>query len=112
MQFDVNVYCSDVSGKTLPLGVCTQGETLSDGRMNMHWFDFMMKFDALFIGSPDCVAERIDKFRSELNCQHIAPWRNPGSVPYEKVRRGIELFAEKTIPQFDEPQALAVEAAR
>ena len=55
----------------------------------------------LWIGSPDFVAERIHKFHEELNCQHVTLWPNPGFVPFEKVRRGIELFAEKVIPQFE-----------
>ena len=62
---------------------------------------FFKKYEMLLIGSPDFVAERIDKFRTELNCQHVTLWPNPGFVSYEKVRRGIELFAEKVIPQFD-----------
>ena len=84
-----------------------KGETLSDDDKNLDWFDFFQKYEVLLIGSPDFVAERIDKFRSELNCQHVTLWPNPGFVSYEKVRRGVELFAERVIPQFDTEVALA-----
>lgn len=78
-----------------------EGETLSDEDKNMDWFDFMQKYEVLWIGSPDFVAERIHKFREEINCQHVTLWPNPGFVPFDKVRRGIEMFAEHVMPQFD-----------
>ena len=74
---------------------------MSDEDKNLDWFDFFQKYEMLLIGSADFVAERIDRFRTELNCQHVTLWPNPGFVPYKKVRRGIELFAEKVIPQFE-----------
>lgn len=92
-------------------GFLARHERLSDEDRNLDWFDFFQKYEMLFIGSPDFVAERIDKFRSELNCQHVTLWPNPGFVPYEKVRRGIELFAERVIPRFEGPATRAAERA-
>ena len=86
-------------------GFLARHESLSDEDRNLDWFDFFQKYEMLFIGSPDFVAERIDKFRSELNCQHVTLWPNPGFVSYEKVRRGIELFAERVIPHFETSEA-------
>jgi hypothetical protein len=57
-------------------------------------------YEIVWIGSPEDVAERIDKLRSELNCQHVTIWPNPGLIPYARVRRGIELFAGRVIPMF------------
>ena len=90
-------------------GFLAKGEDLTDEERNLDWFDFFQKKEMLFIGSPDFVAERIDKFRTELNCQHVTLWPNPGFVPYEKVKRGVELFAERVIPQFDTDEAAAAE---
>ncbi len=61
------------------------------------------------MSSPDVVAERIHKVREELNCQHFTLWPNPGIVPFRKVLRGIELFAERVMPQFERPEAQAAE---
>jgi alkanesulfonate monooxygenase SsuD/methylene tetrahydromethanopterin reductase-like flavin-dependent oxidoreductase (luciferase family) len=84
-----------------------KGESLTDADRNLDWYDFFQKYEMLFIGSPDFVAERIAKFQSELNCQHVTLWPNPGFVSYEKVRRGIELFAERVIPQFSTDEVAA-----
>ena len=51
--------------------------------------DFLQKYENLLVGSPEFVAERIDKFRSELNCQHVTLWPNPGFVPFEKVLKAL-----------------------
>ena len=81
-------------------GLLAKHEVLSDEDQNLDWFDFLQKYEVLFVGSPDFVAERIDKFRAELNCQHVTLWPNPGFVPFEKVLKGIELFAERVMPRF------------
>ena len=80
---------------------CAAGETLSDEDRNSDWFDFMQKFDILWVGSPEHVIEKIDKLRTEINCQHVTIWPNPNRVPYRNVRRSIEMFAERIIPAFD-----------
>ena len=80
-------------------------ETLSDEDRNLDWFDFMQKYEILWIGSPEHVIERIDKLRSEINCQHVTIWPNPNYVPYRDVRRSIEMFAERVIPAFENSQA-------
>jgi len=81
-------------------GFLAKDEQLSDEDNNMDWFDFLQKYENLLVGSPDFVAERIDKLRCELNCQQVTLWPNPGFIPFEKVLRGIELFAERVMPQF------------
>lgn len=90
-------------------GLLAGHESLSDEDENLDWFDFLQKYEVLAVGSPDFVAERIHKFREELNCQHFTLWPNPGFVPFHKVLRGIELFAERVIPQFERTEAKAAE---
>lgn len=80
-------------------------EELSDEDRNMDWFDFMQKYDILWVGSPAHVIERIDKLRSEINCQHVTIWPNPHLVSYRDVRRSIEMFAEQVIPAFETSSA-------
>ena len=80
---------------------CASYENLSDEDKNLDWFDFMQKYELLWVGSPDFVAERIDRLRTELNAQHVTIWPNAPLVPYAKTRRSIELYAERVIPQFE-----------
>ena len=82
-------------------GLLAKDEPLSDEDRNLDWFDFMQKYEILWIGSADFVAERIHKLQSELNCQHVTLWPNPAFVPYRDVLKGIDMFAEKVIPQFE-----------
>ncbi len=90
-------------------GLLAAHESISDEDENLDWFDFLQKYEVLAVGSPDFVAERIHKFREELNCQHFTLWPNPGFVPFRKVLRGIGLFAERVIPQFERTEVQAAE---
>ena len=81
-----------------------KNEALSDDDNNMDWFDFLEKYEMLLVGSPDFVAERIEKYQNEFNCQHLTLWPNPGFVPFKKVLKGIDLFAEKVSPRFSSDQ--------
>ena len=76
-------------------------ETLTGEDRNMDWFDFMQKFDILWVGSPEHVVERIEKLRAEINCQHVTIWPNPPKVPYRDVLRSIGMFSERVIPAFE-----------
>ena len=82
-------------------GFLAENETLSDEDRNMDWFDFMQKYELLWIGSAEFVIERIEKLRSELNCQHVTIWPNPGLIPFKPVLKSIEKFAERVIPYFE-----------
>jgi alkanesulfonate monooxygenase SsuD/methylene tetrahydromethanopterin reductase-like flavin-dependent oxidoreductase (luciferase family) len=81
-----------------------KNEVLSDDDNNMDWFDFLEKYEMLLVGSPDFVAERIEKYQNEFNCQHLTLWPNPGFVPFQKVLKGIDLFAEKVVSRFSSDQ--------
>ena len=85
-------------------GMVAKNEVLSDDDNNMDWFDFLEKYEMLLVGSPDFVAERIEKYQNEFNCQHLTLWPNPGFVPFKKVLKGIDLFAEKVSPRFSSDQ--------
>ena len=74
---------------------------LKDRDLNAEWFDFLMEKEIIWVGSPEYVAERIDRLRTELNCAHVTIWPNPVGLPYNKVMHSLELFAERVIPMVE-----------
>lgn len=86
-------------------GSAAVDEELTNDEMNMDWFDFAQEKEITWIGSPDYVAEKIEKLQSELDCQHVTLWPNPGFVPFEAVYHSLELFAERVIPRFEKKEA-------
>ncbi len=88
-------------------GIVAADEELTDDDMNDNWFDFLLKRDMLWVGTPDFVTEKIERLRSELNCRHVTLWPNPGYIPFSKVLRGMELFAERVIPHFEKEEVAA-----
>ena len=98
----VNAYMSLVSGLRegwARTGLVAADEELTNDDLNAEWFDFAQEKEIIWVGSPDYVAERIDKLRSELNCQHITLWPNP-IVSFEATQRSLELFVERVMPRF------------
>ena len=75
-------------------------EELSKGDLDLSYFDFQMKHELILVGSPESVAESIEKLRSELNCQHLALFLNFPGLSFEQVMRNLDLFGEKVMPRF------------
>ena len=46
----------------------------------------------LLIGTPESVAEQIDRLQSELHCEHLALFLNIPLLSYEQVTRSLRLF--------------------
>lgn len=55
----------------------------------------------VLVGSPEYVTEQIERLRAETKCNHLALLLNFPGIPFEKVRHGLERFAEKVIPNFN-----------
>jgi alkanesulfonate monooxygenase SsuD/methylene tetrahydromethanopterin reductase-like flavin-dependent oxidoreductase (luciferase family) len=87
-------------------GVIAADEKLTDDDLNAEWFDFLQDKEMIWVGTPDFVAEKIDRLRSELNCQHVTLWPNP-IVSFEHSQRSFELFAERVMPRFQRQEAAA-----
>ena len=85
-------------------GMTAVGEELTNDDLNAEWFDFAQKKEIIWVGTADYVAERIDKLRSELNCQHITLWPNP-VLSFEGTQRSMELYAERVMPRFQKQEA-------
>ena len=81
-------------------GSVAMDEELTNDDLNKDWFDFAQDKEIIWVGSPDYVAEKIEHLQSELDCQHVTLWPNPGFVPFSTVYHSLELFADKVIPRF------------
>ena len=77
-----------------------EGE-IEDGDLDLDWFDFQRKHDLIMVGTPDTVAEQIERYRTELNCQHIALFLNFPGLSFQQVMRSLTLFTEQVIPRFN-----------
>ena len=88
-------------------GMVAADEKLTNDDLNADWFDFSQKKEIIWVGTADYVAERIDKLRSELNCQHVTLWPNP-VLSFEATQRSLELFAERVMPQFEKEKAAVI----
>ena len=92
-------------------GAIAKGEEITAEQMNMEWFEFAMDKDVILVGTPETVAEKIERLRTEVNCQHVTLWPNPSYVPFKKVYRSLELFAERVIPYFEKKESPALQVA-
>ena len=77
-----------------------EGE-IEDGDLDLDWFDFQRKHDLIMVGTPDTVAEQIERYRTELNCQHIALFLNFPGLSFQQVMRSLTLFTEQVIPRLN-----------
>ena len=77
----------------------------------MEWFEFAMEKDVILVGTPETVAEKIERLQTEVNCQHVTLWPNPSYVPFNKVYRSLELFADRVIPYFEKKESPALKVA-
>jgi alkanesulfonate monooxygenase SsuD/methylene tetrahydromethanopterin reductase-like flavin-dependent oxidoreductase (luciferase family) len=55
----------------------------------------------LAFGTPEAVAEKIQRYREDLGITGISVDVNPGGqIPHENVMNSIRLFAEEVMPRF------------
>ncbi len=67
-------------------------------QMTMDW-DSLTKAGYVIAGSPDDVAEQLDKLADDLNVGHLMCGLHMGSMPPEKVFYNTKMFAEKVAPK-------------
>ena len=80
-------------------GMVTEDE-LEEGDFELDFFQFQIKHGLLLIGTPDSVAEQIDRLQSELHCEHLALFLNIPLLSCEQVTRSLRLFGEEVMPKF------------
>jgi alkanesulfonate monooxygenase SsuD/methylene tetrahydromethanopterin reductase-like flavin-dependent oxidoreductase (luciferase family) len=63
-------------------------------------FDFLNRHEQCFVGTPDVVTERIKKFQTEINCEHLTMhWAMP-LIQFPQYIESLKLFADKVMPNF------------
>lgn len=62
-------------------------------------YEFLFEHGVLF-GTPNQIADKIERYRSETGMNHLICWFNFGGMPKEKVERSMRLFAEEVLPRF------------
>ena len=76
------------------------GEELRAEDIDADWYDFLLAHDAIWIGSADYVAEKIERFREEVGLSHIMLLEPFPGLPYEKILKSMTLFGERVVPRF------------
>ena len=77
-----------------------EGEELSAEDCDADWYDFLRAHDIVWIGSPDYVGEKIERFREEIGLSHVMLLEPFPGLPYEKILKSMTLFAERVVPRF------------
>jgi alkanesulfonate monooxygenase SsuD/methylene tetrahydromethanopterin reductase-like flavin-dependent oxidoreductase (luciferase family) len=66
--------------------------------LDLSW-DELIEEGFILAGSPDDVAQQMEKVADTLNVGHIVTLMHFGNMPLEKTLYNTELFAQKVIPQ-------------
>ena len=56
----------------------------TDEDLNGEWFDFLMKYDLIWVGTADYVAEKIEKYRQLIGLKHIMLLQQFPGIDYQK----------------------------
>ncbi len=100
----INLYFKHLSGANpnwARKGYLASDQELTDEDANLDWFDFLQKHEATLIGSPEYVAERIERLRTEIDCDHFTVWPNPVFISFKDVMHSFDLFASRVMPYFN-----------
>jgi alkanesulfonate monooxygenase SsuD/methylene tetrahydromethanopterin reductase-like flavin-dependent oxidoreductase (luciferase family) len=54
----------------------------------------------LYAGDPGAVAEKMHELADNGNPEYFVWWSDQGMLPFNEVRRNLQLFGEKIMPQF------------
>ncbi len=77
------------------------GMEISAEQEAMDWFDFLVSVDGVWVGTPDTVAEQIEKYRAEIGLEHLILWPQLFDLGHAKVMRMLDLFAAEVMPRFE-----------
>jgi alkanesulfonate monooxygenase SsuD/methylene tetrahydromethanopterin reductase-like flavin-dependent oxidoreductase (luciferase family) len=78
----------------------TPGEVLTPQDLTDDWFDFLVRKEQCHVGTPEYVADRIQKYVDELGCDHLVLFWALPLVTFEEYRQSLRLFADKVMPKF------------
>ena len=77
-------------------------EELDDGVEDLDWLDFQLKIDAALVGTPDTVADQVQRL-ADFGCTHLALFLNIPGLSFEQVKSSLRLFATEVIPRIQSP---------
>ena len=102
----INGYYEYLSGSR-PEGSWTRKAYLDDDAnptdedLNGEWFDFLMKYELIWVGDADYVAEKIDKLNKSIGLNHIMLLQQFPGFDYRKILKSMALFSERVMPRFN-----------
>jgi len=100
----INTLMQYSSGRRTRQKMVGKSEALTDADLNEDWFDFLTKRGHTLAGSPEYVAEGIEKWRTELGCRHVTLFWPLPHLSFGEVMRSIHLFAEQVMPRFQDKE--------
>ena len=83
-------------------GLLGANETLTNDDLNCDWFDFLWKHNVIMIGTPDHLAEQLDRLNREINFQHFQIFPSIPFISFEQYMKSIELFGTEVVPRFSD----------
>jgi alkanesulfonate monooxygenase SsuD/methylene tetrahydromethanopterin reductase-like flavin-dependent oxidoreductase (luciferase family) len=102
----INGYYEYLSGSR-PEGSWTRKAYLDDDAnptdedLNGEWFDFLMKYELIWVGDADYVAEKIQKYNESIGLKHIMLLQQFPGFDYQKILKSMTLFSERVMPRFN-----------
>jgi alkanesulfonate monooxygenase SsuD/methylene tetrahydromethanopterin reductase-like flavin-dependent oxidoreductase (luciferase family) len=92
-------FARSLSADGLPVSdaVRQQAEQMIARTASRRWEDLID--DALLIGSPETIRQRVAQLQ-QAGVGELACWMNFGGIPFDRVRRSMQLFIEAVAPAF------------
>lgn len=78
-----------------------EGQELSQQDIDDDWFDFLMRHNQLFVGSPARVREQIQAHRDIAACDHVALMGNISGLTREEVESSLRLCGDEVLSHFN-----------
>ena len=90
----INSTYSQISGPVAGLrpGLLGKNESLSSEDAACDWFDFLWGHDVIMVGTPDHIAERIDRLQRELNFQHFQVFPSIPNITFKQYMESLDLL--------------------
>ena len=60
-----------------------------------------MKYELIWVGDADYVAEKIDKLNKSIGLNHIMLLQQFPGFDYQKILKSMTLFSERVMPRFN-----------
>jgi alkanesulfonate monooxygenase SsuD/methylene tetrahydromethanopterin reductase-like flavin-dependent oxidoreductase (luciferase family) len=106
VRHSINRYYEYLSGSR-PEGSWTRKAYLDDDAnptdedLNGEWFDFLMKYELIWVGDADYVSEKIQKYNESIGLKHIMLLQQFPGFDYQKILKSMTLFSERVMPRFN-----------